>query len=125
MDVSKTSSFRTPAVGRGETNNVFAGRNGEVFRRTGAGWERPAAAGQGQRWSTYDRTPEAADRYQISREARRSEGGFGRSDAGLERDFGARSRGFGRASAFRGGGGGGFHGGGGGGGGFHGGGGHR
>ena len=104
----------------GARNDVFAGSDGRVFRRSDTGWEQHGGAGA---WSGMREVPEAHPIYRAPPAAH-----FGRSfaspQAGLDRDFAARSRG-----AFRSnmpqhfGGGGGFHGGGGGG--VHGGGGHR
>jgi hypothetical protein len=135
MDMSKINNFRSPNLQLDEANDVFAGHNGEVFRRTDTGWmQRNAEAGQPQRWAPYNQIPEADPRFQPDNLDRDYNSGIGRSDAGLERDFGARSRGSMRSSTFQsasgafrgGGGGGGFHGGGGEGGGSHGGGGgHR
>jgi hypothetical protein len=129
MDLSRTNAFREPSMQSGETNDIFADHNGEVFRRSNSGWlQRSSEVGRQQDWAAYNRTPEAEPRYQTERQGGGSSnaGGFGRSDAGLERDYGARSRGFSRASAFHSAGGG-YHGGGAsrGGGGSHGGGGHR
>jgi hypothetical protein len=122
MDLSRTNAFREPSVQSGETNDVFADHNGGVYRRTNSGWlQRSSEVSQQQDWAAYNRTPEAQPQYQTERQGGRSSaGGFGRSDAGLERDYGARSRGFSRASAFHSAGGG-YHGGGA----SHGGGGHR
>jgi hypothetical protein len=120
MDVRQTNAFRQANLRRGEANNLYSGRNGDVYRRTDSGWmQRSGEPGQEQRWSGYDRVPEAGSGFQNMRSFG---GGYGRNDAGLERDFGARVRGFSRSSSFHSAGGG-FHGGGGGG--FHGGGGHR
>ena len=129
MDLAKTNTFHPSNVERGVTNDLFAGHNGEVFRRGNTSWEqRGGELGHQQQWSGYNRTPEA----QFQRPSFGSNiGGYGQLGGGLDRDAGARNRGFSRASAFHGAGGGfhtfsggGFHGGGGGG--FHGGGGgHR
>ena len=64
-------------------NNVYAGRDGNVYRRTDRGWQQRDRGG----WTR----PQAADM-----------SGFYRNRPGLERDYSARSRGFERESAFRG-----------------------
>lgn len=64
-------------------NNVYASRDGSVYRRTDRGWEQRERGG----WSR----PQTGDM-----------SGFYRNRPGLERDYSARSRGFERESAFRG-----------------------
>ena len=99
-------------------NDVFAGSDGGVFRRSGGGWEQRGGAG----WSAMRQVPEAMPTYRSAPAANRVGGSFARPEAGLDRDFAARSRGAFRSNTSRGfSGGGGFRGGGG----FHGGGGHR
>jgi hypothetical protein len=102
------------AGGHGE--NVFAGSDGHVFRRSDTGWEQHSAGA----WTGISRVPDAHPTYRPAPTARI--GGFTSFGSGLDQHFNARSRGSFRSSASRGFGGGGFRGGGGGG---HGGGGHR
>jgi hypothetical protein len=64
-------------------NNVYAGRDGDVYRRTDRGWE--------QRDRSAWTRPETIDR-----------SGFYRNRPNLERDYTARSRGIERESTFRG-----------------------
>jgi hypothetical protein len=116
-------------------NDLFAGRNGDVYRRLPEGWEQRGPA----EWNRVAGVPGAERGY----ESRRIEPGrvYAPPESGMQRDFAARQRGEYRANTVRsfpeyhgyvhgGGAGGGFHGGGGGfhgggGGGFHGGGGRR
>ncbi|MEA2736034.1 MAG: hypothetical protein QOE14_2485 [Humisphaera sp.] len=96
--------------GDGGHNNVFAGRDGRVYRSTGSGWEQH----DGHAWNRMNAAPEARQ----AAERMPAEHGFSPAPirgGGLEADQFARERGAARANAFRGGGGGGFHGGGGGG----------
>lgn len=74
---------RSYATGRTKENNVFATRDGNVYRRTDRGWEQRNRGA----WSR----PDSIDR-----------SGFSRSRPGLERDHYIRSQGFGRESSFRG-----------------------
>jgi hypothetical protein len=110
-------------------NDLFAGRDGNVFRRDDSGWQTRSD----NEWARDRDTPGASREYDPQDFAGRP---YRPSEAGMDRDFYARDRGDYRANTvqhfdeFRGapaggyvhgGGGGGFHGGGGGG--FHGGGG--
>jgi len=63
-------------------NNVYAGREGNVYRRTDRGWEQRDRGG----WTR----PETIDR-----------SNFSRNRPTLERDYSVRSRGFERESSFR------------------------
>jgi hypothetical protein len=114
-------------------DNVFAGSDGNVFRRSDAGWEQHSGGGA---WSGMSRVPESHATYRAPSGLAHFGGGFAAPEAGLDQHFAARSRGAFRSGVSRGfsggfsgggggfragGGGGGFHGGGGG----HGGGGHR
>jgi hypothetical protein len=111
-------------------NDLFAGRDGQVYRRSDAGWESRSPSD----WTRLHDVPGAERGYEPRAFPQRA---YAPPEAGMERDYMARSRGDFRANTvhnfgefrgggeggFRGGGGGGFHGGGGGG--FHGGGGGR
>jgi hypothetical protein len=101
----------------GTHNDVFAGSDGRVFRRSEGGWEQRGGA----EWSAMRQVPEALPTYRPAPAASRFGGSFARPEAGLDRDFVARSRGAFRSNMPERGGGGGFRGGGG----FHGGGGRR
>jgi hypothetical protein len=126
---ARLRSFTPAKVVNGQRDNVFAGSDGHVFRRSGSGWEEQR--GGGAAWSGMNRVPEARPSYHPAPAPIRSSGGFARPEAGLDQHFAARSEGAmrsGPAPSFsRGGGGvgGGFRGGGGGGRGGGGGGGHR
>ncbi len=63
-------------------NNVFAGRDGNVYRSTGSGWEQRQSSG----WSK----PES-----------RSQSNFSQNRASLDRDLGARARGTERTQSFQ------------------------
>jgi hypothetical protein len=102
-------------------NDLFAGRDGQVYRRSDAGWQNRGPAD----WNQLRDVPGAERGYEPRATPERA---YAPPESGMDRDYMARSRGDYRADTvhsfgeFRGGGGGGgFHGGGGGG--FHGGGG--
>jgi hypothetical protein len=99
-------------------DNVFTGSDGGVFRRSDTGWDEYRGGG----WSGTDRVPYAQPSYRPTFDTNRFSGSYVGPEAGLDRDYGARSRGNFRSSASHSFGGGGFRGGGGG---FHGGGGRR
>ena len=124
MALAQADRHRQATPVAGQANDVFAGRDGSVYRRSDGGWQRRVdgggSPGHAQDWSAYGRTPEAEPHYEYQppRSGGFNDGAYGRPEAGLERDFGARSRGTARAfseAVSRGGGG--FRGGGGGGGG--------
>jgi hypothetical protein len=100
----------------GSRNDVFAGSDGRVFRRSNTGWQEHRGAGA---WSGMDRVPDAHPAYRPAQGSATFGGSFARPEAGLDQHFAARSRGaFRSGPSFGGGGfrgGGGFHGGGGGG----------
>jgi uncharacterized membrane protein YgcG len=106
-------------------DNVFAGSNGQVYRRSATGWEQHS----GGAWSGTHSVPDAHPSYRPPAIVNHAGAGFAAPRAGLDQHFAARSRGSFRSAPNRSFGGGGFHGGsaggfhGGGGGGFHGGGG--
>jgi len=92
-------------------DNVFAGSDGNVFRRSSSGWEQ--YRGAGSTWSGVDRVPDAYPTYRPAPTATGLGGSFARPEAGLDQHFNARFRGnfrSGTSYGFRGGG---FHGGGG------------
>lgn len=64
-------------------NNVFAGRDGNVYRRTNKGWEQRGQSG----WSRPDTRPQTRQNFERSRPS-------------LDRDFGARQRGYERTRDF-------------------------
>jgi hypothetical protein len=70
-------------------NDVYAGPEGNVFRRGDSGWEEY----RGGSWKGVDQTPYAGSTYRAPSETERPEDGFNRSDAGLDRDYGARAQG--------------------------------
>jgi len=116
LPAARLRSFTAAHAASGAHNDMFAGSDGHVFRRSNTGWEQHSGAGA---WSGVGRVPEAQPTYRPAPSATRFGGSFARPEAGLERDFAARSRGAFRSGAVHGFGGGGFRGGGG----FHGGGG--
>jgi len=97
------------SAGRAEgANNVFAGHDGNIYRRTDAGWEQR----QANSWQGIDRIPEARPAYRAP--AAPAYHPYLNPSAGMERSYSVRSRGAERSFGFHGGGGfGGFHGGGG------------
>jgi hypothetical protein len=125
VPAAQRHAFTPARAASGARDNVFAGSDGHVFRRSNTGWEQHGGAGA---WTGMNRVPEAQPTYRPAPAPARIGGGFASPRAGLDQHFAARSRGAYRSAAvhsfsgggFRGGGGG-FHGGGGG----HGGGGHR
>lgn len=99
-----------PARSEAETHdNVFVGSDGSVFRRSDGGWDEYRGGG----WSGMNRVPYSQPTYRPSFEPGRVGGSFMGPEAGLDRDYGARSRGEFRSEASHSFGGGGFHGGGG------------
>lgn len=115
LSSERLRSLTRASVATGARDNVFAGSDGSVFRRSDAGWQVHRDAGSD--WSRVDRVPEAYPAYRAPSSYGDS---FARPEAGLDQHYAARSRGEFRSSAFRSFGGGGFRGGG-----FHGGGGRR
>jgi hypothetical protein len=116
-----TARGQTSSPGRvanGPRDNVFAGSDGRVFRRSDNGWEE--RRGSDGRWTGMGRVPDAQPTYRAPPPPARMGGGFARPEAGLDQHFDARSRGEFRSANpqnFGGGaprGGGGFRGGGGG-----------
>jgi hypothetical protein len=99
-------------VATGSHGDVFAGRDGSVFRRTNSGWEQYQSAGH--TWSGMDRVPEAYPAYRSTPAATYSHS-FERPESGLEQHYAARSVGNYRAATVHSFSGGGFRGGGGGG----------
>ena len=126
--LAPTGRALTPMrVAPGARNDVFAGHDGQVYRRSNAGWETHQFNGG---WTGVGHVPEAAPSYRPQNYG--GYHGYAPPSAGIDQSFAARARGgyrAGTANSFGGvhGGGGGFHGGGGGfgGGGHGGGGGHR
>jgi hypothetical protein len=118
LPAEKLHAYTAARAAEGHRDNVFAASNGDVYRRSTAGWEQ----NHGAEWSHVDRAPEAAPEYRAAPERQEARQSFARPEAGLEQHYAARSIGQSRAATVShfGGGGGGFHGGGGG---FHGGGG--
>jgi hypothetical protein len=111
---ARMSSSTTARAVSAPRDNVFAGTDGSVFRRSDTGWDMYRQSG----WSGMDRVPYAQSTYRPSFDANRFSGSFVGPEAGLDRDYGARSRGafrsdFSHSFGGRFGGGGGFHGGGG------------
>lgn len=110
----KVPRFQSPTPARvvtGPRDDVFAGSDGNVFRRSDEGWER--YGGAGSTWSGVDRVPDANPTYRPEPGPTRLGGSFARPEAGLDQHFAARSRGNFRSGASHSFGGGGFHGGGG------------
>lgn len=86
-------------------NDVFAGRDGNVYKRGGdGGWQQR----QGDGWKGVDpaQADRARERAQPSGDRTRSSAsrgsGTGRSGSGLERDYGGRTRGSQRTSGYQG-----------------------
>ncbi len=118
ISAAQLRPFAPARAAAGARNNVFTDTDGHIFRHSDAGWEEHNV--DGPPWPTVNRVPEARPTYHPTSAYNNS---FASPDAGLDRDFSARSRGDFRTSTihsfggeeFRGGGA--FHGGGGGGGG--------
>jgi hypothetical protein len=119
--VAGTARFPSLTPARMQTaarNDVFAGSDGRVFRRSDSGWEQHGGTGA---WTPMHQVPDAHPTYRPAPPPTHVGGSFARPEAGLDRDMAARSRGAFRSTASRGfaggasHGGGGFHGGGGGG----------
>jgi hypothetical protein len=103
-------TFRPASVTTsGARENIFAGSDGNVFRRSDAGWQMNRGTGS---WSAVDRVPDAYPSYR-SAPSETHLGGFGRPEAGLDQHFAARSEGAARSATIHSFSGGGFHGGGG------------
>ncbi len=119
VPAEKLRTYTAARAAQGRHDNVFAGSNGEVYRRSESGWEQ----NKGSDWARVDHTPEASPEYHAAPQEQHS---YARPEAGLEQHYAARSVGESRSAMVShfggGGGGGGFRGGGGGG---HGGGGRR
>src|SRR5260221_237662 len=105
----RMSSFTEGRAASGPRDDVFAGSDGRVFRRSESGWEEH----RGAAWSGVNRVPDAHPTYRPAPMAPHYGGSFARPEAGLDRDFAARSRGGFQENGFRGGNSGGFRGGGG------------
>jgi len=117
LPAARLRQFTAARVAGGARDNVFAGSDGRVFRRSNAGWEEHAGAGA---WSGIGRVPYAQPTYRSEPSAAHFGGSFARPEAGLDQHFAARARGASRDAAIHSFSGGGFRGGG-----SHGGGGHR
>jgi len=104
----RPSSLKSARVETHARNDVFAGRDGQVFRHSEAGWEQRGGAGI---WSGMHQVPDALPTYRPEPLATHFGGSFARPEAGLDRDFAARSRGDFRSNMSHGFGGGGFRGG--------------
>lgn len=94
--VADRAAARQPDRTSDRPNDVFAGGDGNVYRRDGDGsWRQQ----QGDGWKGVD--PSQADRAR-DRASSGSRGGSGRTGSGLERDYQGRSRGSQRAAGFQG-----------------------
>jgi hypothetical protein len=144
VPADRLRSFTAARAVTGSRDNVFAGSDGHVFRRSNTGWEAHGGA-TGGGWSGVHQIPDAHPNYRPPEGPSHFGGSFASPQSGLDQHFAARSRGefrsapsrsFGGNEGFRGGGegfrgggggsrGGGGFGGGGRGGGGGGGGGHR
>jgi hypothetical protein len=129
VPAARLRSFTAARAVTSSRDNIFAGSDGHVFRRSNSGWEAHGGA-VGGGWSGVHQIPDAHPSYRAPVGGSHFGGSFASPNAGLDQHFAARSRGAFRSAPSRSfGGGGGFHGGGGGGGfrggggGFHGGGG--
>jgi hypothetical protein len=112
--VADRAATRQPARAGDRANDVFAGRDGNVYRRdadgswkqrTGEGWKGvdPAQADRARERATGERaTGDRARPSTGTQRSRPSTGGSTRTGSGLERDHRSRARGTQRTSGFQG-----------------------
>jgi hypothetical protein len=91
ISAARLRAFTPAKVVTGQRDNVFAGSDGRVFRRSGTGWEEQR--GGGRAWSGVDRVPEAQPSYHPAPAPVHINPGFARPEAGLDQHFAARSEG--------------------------------
>lgn len=91
--------------------NVFAGSDGHVFRKSDTGWQE--YRGADQRGPAMVHVPDARETYRSAPGQSHAQSGFARPEAGLDQHAAARSEGAFRSAAIHSFSGGGFHGGGG------------
>jgi hypothetical protein len=91
--IARAQQLRQPRTLANERNDAFAGRDGRVYRRTDQGWDEHRAGA----WQPTHAVPEARPDYR-ARSAPEHAAEYRGSEAGLDRDYGARQRGAERAN---------------------------
>jgi hypothetical protein len=105
VPAERLHAFNVARPVTGNRDNVFAGSDGSVFRRSDTGWEQYHSAGNS--WSGMERVPEARPAYR-SVPAGNYRQSFGMPEAGLDQHYAARAMGGYRSATIHSFGGGGF-----------------